>query len=139
MERRLVQHHASGLRRDSCPTPDASSGFAPFRHQKETGRAAPFGIGNPPSKGNAHAIDSIVPLSQELLSARRGKLLFPSGAGLRKLDQPHPDIKQALDLNEAQLGGVLFAIPVGQMSAMALSGYLAGIAVIWLEHVLIGL
>ena len=35
-----------------------------------------------------------------------------------------PDIKQALDLNEAQLGGVLFAIPVGQMSAMALSGYL---------------
>ena len=35
-----------------------------------------------------------------------------------------PDIKHALDLNEAQLGGVLFAIPVGQMSAMALSGYL---------------
>ena len=35
-----------------------------------------------------------------------------------------PDIKQALALNEAQLGGVLFAIPVGQMSAMALSGYL---------------
>ena len=35
-----------------------------------------------------------------------------------------PDVKQALGLNEAQLAGVLFAIPVGQMSAMALSGYL---------------
>lgn len=35
-----------------------------------------------------------------------------------------PDIKAALHLNDAALGGVLFAIPVGQMSAMALSGYL---------------
>lgn len=35
-----------------------------------------------------------------------------------------PDIKNALGMNEAQLGGVLFFIPVGQMSAMAISGYL---------------
>ncbi|MCC8034934.1 MAG: MFS transporter [Rikenellaceae bacterium] len=35
-----------------------------------------------------------------------------------------PDIKTALDMNEAQLGGVLFFIPVGQMAAMAISGYL---------------
>ncbi|MCD8071696.1 MAG: MFS transporter [Alistipes sp.] len=35
-----------------------------------------------------------------------------------------PDIKNALGMNEAQLGGVLFFIPVGQMAAMALSGYL---------------
>lgn len=35
-----------------------------------------------------------------------------------------PDIKSALHLNDAALGGVLFAMPVGQLSAMALSGYL---------------
>lgn len=34
-----------------------------------------------------------------------------------------PDIKAALGLNDAALGGVLFAIPVGQLSAMALSGF----------------
>lgn len=35
-----------------------------------------------------------------------------------------PDVKAALHLNEAMLGSVLFALPVGQLSAMALSGYL---------------
>ena len=35
-----------------------------------------------------------------------------------------PDIKQALQLNDAALGGLLFIIPMGQMAAMALSGYL---------------
>ncbi|KAA6344720.1 Inner membrane protein YbjJ [termite gut metagenome] len=35
-----------------------------------------------------------------------------------------PDIKRALGMNEAELGGVLFFIPIGQMSAMALSGWL---------------
>lgn len=35
-----------------------------------------------------------------------------------------PDVKTALQLNDAALGSVLFAIPVGQLSAMALSGYL---------------
>lgn len=35
-----------------------------------------------------------------------------------------PDIKNALGMNEAQLGAVLFLIPVGQLSVMALSGYL---------------
>ena len=37
-----------------------------------------------------------------------------------------PDIKKALELNDADLGSVLFAVPVGQMCAMALSGYLVG-------------
>ncbi|KAA6329257.1 Inner membrane protein YbjJ [termite gut metagenome] len=37
-----------------------------------------------------------------------------------------PDIKKALGMNEAELGGVLFFIPIGQMSAMALSGWLVG-------------
>ena len=35
-----------------------------------------------------------------------------------------PDIKDALHLNEAALGSVLFALPVGLLSAMALSDYL---------------
>lgn len=35
-----------------------------------------------------------------------------------------PDIKAMLHLNEAELGSILFALPVGQLSAMALSGYL---------------
>jgi len=35
-----------------------------------------------------------------------------------------PDIKAALHLNEAELGGILFSIPMGQITVMALSGYL---------------
>ncbi len=35
-----------------------------------------------------------------------------------------PDIRNALGMNDAQLGGVLFFIPVGQMAAMAASGFL---------------
>lgn len=35
-----------------------------------------------------------------------------------------PDIKKFLNLSDGALGSVLFAIPVGQMSAMALSGWL---------------
>ena len=35
-----------------------------------------------------------------------------------------PDIKNSLGLNEAQLGSILFALPVGQLLTMALSGYL---------------
>lgn len=37
-----------------------------------------------------------------------------------------PDVKETLGLNAAQLGGILFAIPLGQLCAMALSGYLVG-------------
>ena len=35
-----------------------------------------------------------------------------------------PDIKNALHLNEAQLGSILFAIPVGQIISLPLSGWL---------------
>jgi MFS family permease len=35
-----------------------------------------------------------------------------------------PDIQQHLHLNNGQLGGVLFALPIGQLTAMTLSGYL---------------
>ena len=35
-----------------------------------------------------------------------------------------PDIKNTLNLSDAGLGGVLFALPLGQLTAMGLSGYL---------------
>jgi MFS family permease len=35
-----------------------------------------------------------------------------------------PDIKQALSMSDAQLGGVLLIIPVGEFATMVLSGYL---------------
>lgn len=35
-----------------------------------------------------------------------------------------PDIKNTLNLSDAGLGGVLFALPLGQLTAMTLSGYL---------------
>lgn len=35
-----------------------------------------------------------------------------------------PDIKKALGLSDAALGGILFSLPVGQFFALALSGYL---------------
>lgn len=37
-----------------------------------------------------------------------------------------PDIKQTLQLNDAALGSLLFVIPLGQMVAMAFSGYAVG-------------
>ena len=35
-----------------------------------------------------------------------------------------PDIKNALNLSSGELGSILFAIPMGQLTAMAISGYL---------------
>lgn len=37
-----------------------------------------------------------------------------------------PDIKRALQLNDAELGNVLFAIPMGQVASMVLSAWLVG-------------
>ena len=51
---------------------------------------------------------------------------FLQGLVFASLASRIPDIKSALGLNDADLGSVLFAVPVGQMSAMALSGYLVG-------------
>ncbi|MFT4062173.1 MAG: MFS transporter [Edaphocola sp.] len=59
-----------------------------------------------------------------------------------------PDIQARLNLNDAQLGGVLFALPVGQLTAMMLSGYMVtrfgskrmmGIAAILYPATLLGL
>lgn len=35
-----------------------------------------------------------------------------------------PDVKVALQMSDAELGGVLFTVPVGQLTTMALAGYL---------------
>ncbi len=35
-----------------------------------------------------------------------------------------PDIKESLHMNDAQLGSVLFALPVGQLATMTLAGYM---------------
>ena len=51
-------------------------------------------------------------------------LFFMMGSVFGSWASRIPDIKDALHLNEAVLGSVLFALPVGQLSAMALSGYL---------------
>ena len=53
-----------------------------------------------------------------------GAFFFLQGLVFASWASRIPDIKQLLALNEAELGGVLFAIPAGQMAGMALSGYL---------------
>lgn len=53
-----------------------------------------------------------------------GAFFFLQGLVFASWASRIPDIKQLLQLNEAELGGVLFAIPAGQMAGMALSGYL---------------
>lgn len=55
-----------------------------------------------------------------------GAFFFVQGLVFASWASRIPDIKRFLDLNEAELGGVLFAMPCGQMAAMALSGYLVG-------------
>lgn len=53
-----------------------------------------------------------------------GAFFFIQGLVFASWASRIPDIKRLLNLNDAALGGVLFSIPVGQMTAMALSGYL---------------
>jgi len=55
-----------------------------------------------------------------------GILFFVQGLIFSTWANRIPDIKHALGLTEAGLGGVLFLIPTGQLCAMALSGYLVG-------------
>lgn len=53
-----------------------------------------------------------------------GAFFFIQGLVFSSWASRIPDIKAALGLNDAQLGSVLFSIPVGQLAAMTLSGYL---------------
>lgn len=53
-----------------------------------------------------------------------GSFYFTQGLVFSSWASRIPDIRRALGLNEAGLGSVLFAIPIGQLAAMALSGYL---------------
>lgn len=49
---------------------------------------------------------------------------FISGLTFASWASRIPDIKNKLNLSDAGLGGVLLALPIGQMSGMALSGFL---------------
>lgn len=53
-----------------------------------------------------------------------GTFFFIQGVVFATWASRIPDIKELLKLSEAGLGGVLLALPAGQLSAMALSGYL---------------
>lgn len=53
-----------------------------------------------------------------------GSFFFAQGLIFASWASRIPDIKQIHKLNEAELGGVLFAMPVGQMLFMALSAWL---------------
>ena len=55
-----------------------------------------------------------------------GMFFFLQGLVFASWASRIPDIRHQLGLNDAELGGVLFALPCGQMAAMALSGYLVG-------------
>lgn len=53
-----------------------------------------------------------------------GTFFFMMGFTFSSWANRIPDIKNKLHLSDAGLGGVLFALPIGQFVAMALSGYL---------------
>lgn len=53
-----------------------------------------------------------------------GSFFFVQGLIFSSWASRIPDIKQIHDLNEAELGGVLFAMPVGQMLCMVLAAWL---------------
>ncbi len=55
-----------------------------------------------------------------------GSFFFVQGLIFATWASRIPDIKVALDLSDATLGGVLLGIPVGQIAAMALSGWSVG-------------
>lgn len=78
--------------------------------------------------------DSPQPLSMPLLqTASRQRIKFAttvfffiSGFGYAAWASRIPTIKQELGLNEAQLGSILFAMPVGLMATMPLTKFLLG-------------
>ena len=53
-----------------------------------------------------------------------GALFFNQGVVFASWASRIADVKTKLNLNEADLGAILLALPFGQMCAMALSGYL---------------
>lgn len=53
-----------------------------------------------------------------------GWLFFNQGIIFASWASRIADVKTNLNLDEADLGGILFALPLGQLCAMALSGYL---------------
>ena len=53
-----------------------------------------------------------------------GAFFFVAGLSFASWASRIPDIKSHLHLNDAALGGVLFALPVGSMVSLGLSGWM---------------
>lgn len=62
--------------------------------------------------------------SPAVYRAALGCLFFNQGIIFASWASRIADVKTNLNLDEADLGGILFALPLGQVCAMALSGYL---------------
>ncbi|HVX24827.1 MAG TPA: MFS transporter, partial [Parafilimonas sp.] len=65
-----------------------------------------------------------IPVNTRVYRIAVSIFFFISGLVVSTWASRIPDIKNALHLNEAQLGSVLFAIPVGQIISLPLSGWL---------------
>jgi MFS family permease len=55
-----------------------------------------------------------------------GMFFFIQGLVFSSWTSRIPDIKNTLQLSDGALGGILFALPIGQLTAMNISGYLVG-------------
>ncbi len=89
------------------------------------GRNPIFAIRLPPAyEGVSSMLLSLPHSTRGYYRLAVGAFFFLQGLVFASWASRIPDIRQLLDLNEAELGGVLFAIPAGQMAGMALSGYL---------------
>ena len=53
-----------------------------------------------------------------------GTYFFIAGITFASWASRIPDIKQKLELNDAELGGILFALPTGSMVSLPISGWL---------------
>lgn len=64
------------------------------------------------------------PISKRAHRFAVGAFFFLAGLSFASWASRIPDIKSHLHLNDAALGGILFALPVGSMLSLALSGWL---------------
>lgn len=75
--------------------------------------------------GNAEDVaDPVGARSRRCLRIAVGAFYFMQGIVFGSWASRIPDIKEALGMSEAELGSVLFAIPLGQLVAMPFSGWL---------------
>ena len=70
------------------------------------------------------AVMTAAPISKRTHRFAVGTFFFLAGLSFASWASRIPDIKAHLHLNDAALGGVLFALPVGSMLSLGLSGWL---------------